>query len=362
MKTALVHDYLTEFGGAERVLAVLHSMFPKAAVFTGIYNQSTINNQQLAINKEQVCAAKGLLSNLGKAATLFLPLVLESFDLRGYDVVISDGTIWSKGVLTSPEQLHIFYCHTPPRFLYNYPSEIDRRDSLIGPLLKPIDHILRLWDYSSAQRPDLIVANSKNTAGRIKKFWGREADAVIYPPVVTTSSSNNTNRSYDGENFYLYVGRLSAYKNVDVAIKACNKLKLPLKVAGTGREEDKLRQIAGPTVEMLGFVSNSELSKLYSNCKAVIFPVSEEDFGIVPVEAMSYGKPVIALRGGGAEETIIQGQTGTFFDHATVESLTRALMDFDTSKYRGEDCVAQAKQFSKENFVQQFRDLVTSHT
>ncbi len=353
MDVALVHDYLTEFGGAERVLAVLKEMYPKAPVFTSFYNQSTIESSQIR-------KVGGVLGKLGKAATCFLPLAFESFDLRGYDVIISDGTIWSKSVLTTPEQLHIFYCHTPPRFLYNYPSEIDRRGSLIGPLLRPIDHLLRLWDFSSAQRPDVIVANSKNTAKRIKKFWGREVDAVIYPPVVTLNKSNTTNGTYDMENFYLYVGRLSAYKNVDVAIRACSKLGLPLKVVGTGREENKLRKLAGPSVEMLGFVSDSELENLYRSCTAVIFPVSEEDFGIVPVEAMSYGKPVIALRGGGAEETVIEGKTGAFFNSPTVESLTSVLEHFDTSKYRSEDCIAEARKFSKDNFMQGFIDLVTA--
>ena len=202
-------------------------------------------------------------------------------DLREYDVVISDGTIWSKGVLTTPEQLHIFYCHTPPRWLYGYPSETDRRRLwYLQPLLKPLDNWLRVWDFESAQRPDYIVANSKTVARRIKKFWRREAK-VIYPPAGLDAAADfptlrvgektlRVSSEIGGdEDYFLVVSRLSAYKNVDLAVEACNRLQLPLVVVGTGREEERLKKIAGPTVKFLKHLKDSELSKVYKHCKVL---------------------------------------------------------------------------------------------
>ncbi len=235
--------------------------------------------------------------------------------------------------------------------------EVSRHDKWYWkPILGPIDHWLRLWDFNAAQRPDFLVANSQVTARRIKKFYGRQA-TVIFPPVDV--GGDRGDRGDKGE-YFLVVARLSRYKNVDLAIEACGRLNLPLKVVGTGKEETALRQAASryPKVEMLGFVSDEELSGLYANCRALISPVSDEEFGIVAVEAMAHGKPVIALRGGGMDETVIDGKTGLFFDQPKVGSLVEVIKRSEDSKFRPADCVRQAQEFSKERFQEEFRKFV----
>ncbi len=410
MKVALVHDYLTEYGGAERVLEALHELYPDAPIYTSLFDEEKLKSPaRLAFGDSK---AGGQISKLdgwdirvsplqkfpfvrwlSKQYTFFYPLVFEHFDLREYDVIISDGTIWSKGVLTTPEQLHIHYCHTPARFLYHYPAESSRRDVwYYRPVVRILDHYLRIWDFESAQRPDFIVANSKNTARRIKKFWRREA-TVIYPPVSVgpqargvsvrsftdasapshsvrgvsplAAAQGSCSLAHDtspapafANNYYLVVSRLSAYKNIDLAIKACNQLNLPLVIVGTGREEERLKAVAGENIKFLGFVKDSELSELYKDCKALIFPVSDEDFGIVPVEAMSFGKPVIALRSDGVGETVVEGKTGVFFNEPTVEALVKAIEQFNHLTINPEDCVQQARKFSKEKFQEQFQKFV----
>ena len=432
MRIALVHDYLTRFGGAERVLAALAEIWPEAEIFTSYYaapTRTTAAGETLRVEKEN---PKGWgMRRLGnystvrtsflqklplnakrlKFATPILPLVFESFDLSGFDVVISSG-YFAKAVLTTPEQLHINYCHTPPRFLYGYSTESRIRESRWGKFVTtPIDHLLRIWDFYSAQRPDYIVANSQTVAARIKKFWGRKA-TVIYPPAAVgrlgsravrqsgnRGSCQTAKLSNCQTDYFLVVSRLEPYKNTNLAVEACNKLGLPLKVVGEGSERKNLEDLATrpfqadpplagepinrvrsasakasagltqtqrvghggrlePTVEFLGQVSDEELARLYVKCRALIFTVQDEDFGITPVEAMSHGKPVIALRSGGVVETVIGGKTGLFFDEPTVDSLSQALQRFETFFYRPEDCLVQARKFSKERFQKEFREFV----
>ena len=370
MKVALVHDYLIEYGGAERTLEAIHELYPDAPIYTSLFDEEKFKVQSSKF-KSAVKSSKlqrlPLVSKFSKTFTFFYPLIFENLDLREYDVIISDGTIWSKGVLTTPEQLFIFYCHTPPRWLWGLPGETDRRRLwYLKPILKPLDNGLRIWDFESAQRPDYIIANSKTVAKRIKKFWRREA-TVIYPPVelgtrhwALGNSDKKDSSAYSlvPNAYFLVVSRLSAYKNVDLAIEACSQLNLPLVVVGAGREEKRLKKLAGPTVKLLKFVKDLELFKLYKNCKALIHSVSDEDFGIAPVEAMSFGKPVIALRSGGVQETVIEGKTGIFFNEPTVESLVEVLCHFDTAQYHSEDCRRQAQKFSKGRFQKELREFV----
>jgi glycosyltransferase involved in cell wall biosynthesis len=357
MKVALVHDYLTEYGGAERVLEVIRELYPNAPVHTSMYNHHKFKDWDIRPSK---ISTLPMASKLTKSFTFFMPLIFENLDLRDFDVIISDGTIWSKGVLTTPEQLHIFYAHTPPRWLWGLSGETDRRRLwFLQPILKPLDNWLRIWDFETAQRPDFIVANSKTTARRIKKFWRREAK-VIYPPVDVKGLTLPKVRPLKDFNhsYFLVVSRLAAYKNIDLAISACNKLKLPLKIVGVGREEERLRKLAGPTVEFLGFVDDDTLAELYQNCRALIHTASSEDFGLAPVEAMAYGKPVIALRSGGVTETVVDGKTGLFFDKPTTESLIKAIERFNNLTIDPDDCRKQAAKFSKERFQKEFRQLV----
>jgi len=360
-RVALVHDFLNQYGGAERVLEAIHEIYPDSTVYTSLYDPIKLPLRMRNWNIKPFRLPK---ISLTKLYTFFYPILFESLDLSGYDLVISSSAGFAKGVITAPGTLHISYIHTPPRFLYHYPTEVNRRKlRFLKPVLDPLDNLLRVWDYSAAQRPDFLVANSRETAKRIRKFYGREA-TVIYPPVnlpqpagKTPGVSSSTPRVKEAGDYFLIVSRLAAYKRIDLAIEACNRLKLPLKIVGTGREERRLRKIAGPTVEFLGFVGDREVAKLYRSCRALIFP-GMEDFGITPVEAMSFGKPVVAFGRGGALETVINGKTGTFFEQETAESLMNVLKSFDPSKYKAKDCIAQAKKFSKERFQQEFKGFV----
>ena len=363
MKVALVHDYLTRFGGGERVLAALTEIWPKAPIFT---SAKIRNTKYEILNTKRTSCLQHLPPFLrtSKLLVSLYPLVFENLDLSDFDVVISSG-YFSKSVLTTPEQLHINYCHTVPRFLYGYPTETRIRGSRLGRfVIAPIDHKLRVWDFYSAQRPDYIVANSRTVAARVKKFWGRSS-TVIYPPVETPPGSDEKLRSYNLQptSYFLVVSRLEPYKNVDIAIKACNKLELPLKVVGEGSERKRLERLAGPTVELLGLVSDEERNRLYAGCQALIFPAQDEDFGIVPVEAMSFGKPVIALRSGGVTETVIENKTGLFFNEPTAESLAEAIQTFNNENHFHTEecrmrCLAQAQNFSKERFKKEFWEFV----
>jgi len=375
------------------VLCAMHEIWPEAPVFTSIYDRSKIKNEKLKMKNWGIRSS--CLDSfpparwLTKYFTFLVPLAFEQFDLSKFDVVISSSANFAKGVITQPYQLHICYCHTPPRFLYHYPTETNRRQHWFwGPILKPLDNYLRIWDYCVAQRVDFFIANSKNVAARIKKFYHKDAK-VIYPPVDIRMSPNKNspnesefirtkNLEYsnsDGLGYYLVVSRLSKYKNVNLAIEASNRLKFPLKIVGVGREEKNLRKIAGPTVEFLGAVSDEELARLYTNCQAVIFSTQDEDFGIVPVEAMSFGKQVIALRSGGVLESVIEGKAGVFFEKPVVESLVEVLRRFDTRRslgrrrsialatereggYQSSDCRKQAEKFSKERFQREIREFV----
>ncbi len=311
-----------------------------------------------------------LVSLFPKHFTFIFPYFFERLNLSAYDLVISVGTIWCKGVKTDPgRQKHIFYCLTPPRFLYGYASETSRRNVwYYRPFTTLIDHWLRIWDFNAAQNPDEIFVISNEVKRRVRKFYRRESK-VIYPPVDVPASparprlANPQGVALQGDRgYFLVVSRLAAYKGIDVAIKACNQLKLPLKIVGTGKEENRLKELSKVTldsaVEFLGFRSDEELAGLYQNCRAVIFPAPDEDFGLVPVEANAHGVPVIAHRSGGVLETMIEGRTAIFYSENTADSLARALQHYVVVKWSKEACVENAQRFSKEKFQKEFRDFV----
>jgi len=363
MKVALVHDFLNQYGGAERVLEAIHELYPYSHVYTSLYEPKSLPLRMKNWDIRPFKLPKVPLLHFLKYYTAFYPLLWEHVDLSDYDLVISSSSTFSKGVLTLPKTLHISYIHTPPRFLYHYARETARRDLFIyKPALALLDNYFRVWDYNAAQRPDFLIANSKEVAGRIRKFYGREA-TVIYPPVELPErvGSHLPDRREETKHtpYFLVVSRLAAYKRIDLAVQAANKLKIPLKIVGTGKEEQRLKRMAGPTVELLGFVSDSKLPIMYANCEAVIFPTNE-DFGIVPLEAMYFGKPVLALAKGGALETVLPGKTGEFFQEETIGSLAEAWEKFDPLKYKASDCRAQAKKFSKERFKKEFAEFVNS--
>jgi glycosyltransferase involved in cell wall biosynthesis len=381
MRVALVHDFLTEYGGAERVLEALHEIWPDAPVYTAFYDPESLGpNKDKFKNWEiRISWAKNLpfFKKLLSPYRIFGPLIFESFDFKNYDLVVSSTNVYfAKSIITGPKTIHICYCHTPPRYLYGYPTAREWKKYLIGRILGEIaNHFLRIWDYWAAQRVDYFVANSKNTRARIKKFYRRDSE-VIYPPVdvkcFARSQSTDyrlqpkrraVDRSQSADSYFLCVSRLARAKRIDLAILAAQRLGLHLKIVGTGREEKNLKQLAESSkqkarVEFLGEVSDEKLISAYQNCQTVIFPAEEEDFGIVPVEAMACGKPVIALRQGGVEESIIEAKTGFFFDDPTPESLTEVLKKFNPKNFRSQDCIVQAQKFSKEEFKNTFKRLV----
>jgi len=280
-----------------------------------------------------------------------MPLAFEQFDFSRYDIVISSSTSAAKGIITRPGTCHISYCNTPTRYLWE-PS-IDRRASDSW-LKRRINHKLRLWDVVAAERVDYFLANSKNVAKRIKKFYRRDSE-VIYPPVdIDYFRSTGKNKKDD---FYLFVGRLIPYKRADLLIEVFNKLGLELRIIGSGSEENKLRAKAKNNIKFLGRTPDKELLENLKSAQAVIFP-SEEDFGIVPVEAMACGTPVIVFGAGGALETVISGKTGEFFRRQTPEALIEVIKNFKPEKYKLKDLRCQAEKFSAEIFRKNFKKTV----
>jgi len=357
MKVALVHDFLVEYGGAERVLEALHEMWPNAPIYTVFYDKtgpgmkrfSSLNIRTAWLQK--LPFARSLLSPF----RLFSLALFESLNLNEFDLVISSSWMYmAKGVITKPESLHLSYLHTPPRFLYGYKTAREWKKYWLGRVVGGLmNHKMRMIDFVASQRPDYLIANSKFTADRIWKFYRRKAQ-VIYPPV----DIRITNKKIHNSGYFLCVSRLARAKRIDLAIKACNQLGYKLWVVGCGREEKYLKSIAGKKIKFLGFVSDEKLAETYRDCQALIFPAEDEDFGIAPVEVMSFGKPVIALRRGGTRESIIERKTGVFFDEPTVASLTKAIKQFNNLKIKPKDCLAQAKKFSKERFKREIKKFV----
>lgn len=357
MKVALVHDYLKEYGGAERVLEALSEIYPEAPIYTSLYLP-----QFLGPHRKKFAGKKIITSFLQKIPLadklispfrLIAPLAFENFDFSEFDVVIvsATGAYNPNLIITKPETLHLCYCHTPPRYLYGLPTARDWKKHWWGRIIgETMNFFLRPIDFASAQRPDFFMANSKNTARRIEKFYRRDS-TVIYPPVEIQKGEGRSVKS-ESKSYFLAGGRLARAKRIDLAIKACNQLKLPLKIFGAdfAGYEEELKKMAGETTEFLGEVSEEKKAELFANCRAYIFPAEEEDFGIAPVEAMAAGRPVIAYRSGGVMESVIEGKTGVFFNEPTVESLLQAIKSFDKLRINPADCRKQAEKFSKERF------------
>jgi len=356
MRVALVHDFLTQYGGAEKVLEAFHEIWPQAPIFTLFYDPKMMGGYFKDCNIK-VSPIQNLPFGAKKYRWYlpFMPSAIERFNLSEFDLVISDCSAYSKGVLTKPGTMHISYLHTPTRYLwsdaYEYIDSLKGAEKLVSKFLSPILTRLRIWDQIAAQRPNYIIANSGFVAQRIKHYYKRDSH-VIYPPV-EISKFSIANKIQD---YYLIISRLCPYKKVDLAIKAFNKLKMPLKIIGTG-EDKSLRKIAGPNIEFLGFVSDKEKAKYLSHCKAFIFP-QEEDFGITPIEAMASGRPVIAYKRGGALETVVDGLTGKFFKNQTTEDLMEAVLKLNLNKIKPEKIREHAEKFSKKQFKKDIKNFV----
>lgn len=364
-KIAFVHDYLLHYGGAEKVLEAMLELYPDSPIYTSIYNPARLS--ETIKSKKIICPKNRLYQKFPKYLSFMMPLVFENFDLREYDIIISDSSAWSKGVLTKPEQLHISYIHTPPRFLYKYSVESTKRSVwYFKPFVKVLDSFLRVWDHAAAQRPNYLIANSEEVRSRIKKFYGRDAQ-VIYPPVeiglnAQSKSAGEKLKEVLDKPYFLIVSRLVAYKNVDLVVEAFNNLETNLLIVGTGGEEEKLKSLAGPNVKFLGKLDEAGKSALIDNCLGVINAVRDEDFGIVPVEAMAHGKPVLAHKSGGHLETVVEGVTGMFFDSLEPDELAQNIKRFEeevrNKKFDSEKIKKLAERFSKKRFQDEMKNFI----
>lgn len=350
MKVALVHDDLMQWGGAERVLVALSEIFPDATIYTSVYNKE---NPLLAKHFKDKKIITSFLQKIPgwkgmyKALLPLYPIAFEQFDFSGYDLVISQTTRFAKSIITKPETKHVCYCHTPPRFLWGFSGE------KVAGFLKGYFRFLRFYDRIASKRVDLWLAGSKNAQQRIEKVY-QSSSRVLYPFVDLERFVNV--ETFEG-GYLLVVSRLNRYKRIDLVIKAAKKIKLPLKIVGSGPEEANLRNLAGEGVEFVGGVDEKTLTDLFSGCKALVV-AGEEDFGLTPLEAQALGKPVVAFSKGGALETVIDGQTGFLFPEQTVESLVLALQNLDKNGYNEKKCRQQAARFSKEAFVVNLQNII----
>jgi glycosyltransferase involved in cell wall biosynthesis len=360
MNIALVHDYLNQYGGAERVLEAFHAMFPQAPVYTSIYAPRLMPAHFRRWKIRTSFMRR--LPYVAKRHQLYMPLypvAFESFDLSSYDVVLSSSSAFAKGVITEPEALHVCYCHSPMRFAWNY------HDYVAGESVPRSAHVLlslvlnyvRLWDEVSSNRVDAFIANSQVVARRIKKRYGRAA-TVINPPVDTRQYAPAEGGGHG--DYFLIVSRLIPYKRIDLAIDTFNDLGLPLKIVGRGRQAAELQARARSNVEFLGPVPDAELKKLYANCKCFIFP-GQEDFGIAPLEAQASGRPVIAYGAGGALETVLPGVTGEFFTEQTAGALSEVVSRFDSRAYDPAQIRRHAEQFDTEVFKRRIADFISEN-
>jgi glycosyltransferase involved in cell wall biosynthesis len=326
LKVALVHDWLVSCGGGERVLYDFHSIFPDAPIYTLVYDPEKAPKWTTDCDIRTTYIQKWPGGkNHHKLLLAFMPKAWESLDLMQYDLVISSCASCCKGVLTRPDAIHICYCHTPIRYVWDrYFEYYAGAGAFKRFFMRRMIHSVRMWDYLAAQRVDNFIANSNFVGKRIQKFYRRDAD-TIYPGVVVTNDPVSEKR----DDFYLVVSRFVSYKRVDLAIEACNQLGRRLVVVGSGgEEEERLRGMAGPSIEFVGRISDDEMRSYYHRAKAFLFP-GIEDFGLTPLEAQEGGAPVIAYGEGGALETVVDGKTGLFFHEQTTEALITCLKHFE---------------------------------
>ena len=362
MKTALVHDHLAQDGGAEKVLQTFLEMYKEAPIFTLLYDKKNAlkHYSDHDIQASIIQKLPGGVSHY-KWYLPLMPLAVEFFDLRPYKLVISDTSSFAKGVITSPDSVHICYCHTPTRYLWSdthqYINEL-KYNKWLKKIISLILTRLRTWDRVAADRVDYFIANSKTVQKRIKKYYRRDSE-VIYPPVET----DKFYISQQVKDYFLIGCRLAPYKRVDLVIEAFKRLggDYKLKVFGSGIDEKRLKKIAHgfSNIEFLGRVDDAKKAKLYSEALAFINP-QEEDFGITPVESMASGRPVIAYRKGGATETVIEGRTGIFFDKQDIDSLSKAISSFTKHAFNPQEIREHALSFSKDRFKREIDEFINS--
>lgn len=368
MQVALIHDHLAQDGGAEKVLKVLAEMFPEAPIFTLLSDKNNVDKyfKNRHIETSIIQKLPGGVSHY-QWYLLFMPMAVEFFDLREYNLVISDTSSFAKGVITAPDCLHICYCHTPTRYLWSdthqYINEL-KYNKWLKKIISLVLNSIRLWDRAAADRVDLFIANSRTVQKRITKYYRRES-VVIYPPVETERFKIADLREQKPQERYFLAGcRLAPYKRIDLVISTFKKLgaDYKLKIFGDGVDLERLRGLAqaAPNIEFLGRITEEEKARLFSEAQAFINP-QEEDFGITVVESMASGRPVIAYRKGGATETIIEGKTGRFFDEQTDESLLEVIKNFSADDFDPTEIRAHASKFSVEHFQKNINQFIAAN-
>jgi glycosyltransferase involved in cell wall biosynthesis len=386
MKIALAHDSFTQLGGAERVVDVLHELFPDAPVFTLVFDpkfKAKYKNWDIRTSGLQT-----LYLSLGKLQYL-LPLIpwgVDNLDFSGFDLVISSSSGFVKNIRVPKNCVHINYCHTPTRFLWSEPDYVDNEVPwIIRPLVKLFLGYMKKWDYNSAQRVTKFIANSKEVQARIKKYYNRESE-IIYPfidtdfwhpmppiPLLSKEGLGEVISDDKNKSYFLLAGRLQAHKKNELIIEIFNELGLPLHVVGTGRQEDYLKSISKPNIKFFGYLSNERLRDEYSGAKALIYP-QLEDFGLMPLEAAACGTATLAYGKGGALETVIPGVTGEFFGvearrgvpsddgmprhAATAGQIKQLILSWNPQKYFADNLRAQAEKFSKEKFKNSIQNFI----
>jgi len=358
MKVALIHDHLAQDGGAEKVLKVFTELFPEAPIYTLLYEKKNADKyfKDKRIETSIIQRLPGGVKHY-KWYMPFMPMAVEFFDLREYDLVISDASAFAKGVITLPETFHICYCHTPTRYLWDYTHQYINElnyNKYFKKIISLVLNYIRIWDQHASGRVDKFIANSISVKKRIAKYYRRGA-VVIYPPVDLGLFSI----SKDLGDYFLIGGRLAPYKRVDIVIEAFLKLDYKLKIFGDGVDMKRLEKIAGDSknIEFLGRIDDEAKARLYSRCRAFINP-QYEDFGITAVEAMASGRPVIAYRRGGAVETIKENITGVFFDDQTPAGIMKAISDFEKISFNPEEIKQRTKQFSTERFKEEIKKYI----
>ncbi|MDD5055827.1 MAG: glycosyltransferase [Candidatus Peribacteraceae bacterium] len=380
MKIALVHELLTMRGGAERVLRILADMFPDAPIFTLLYDEKKLGDwfPRDRVHPSSIQPKPSIFNFQFSIFNSFnhhlylnrFPAAVEAWDFSAFDLVISSSSAFAHGIIANGKPKHLCYVQSPARYLWDRTHDVvdQAAKGLLGPLkrryLERAFHTLRIWDSETADRPDMLLAASKTVERRIELYWRRQSD-VLYPPIddgwleptIRERANHSMREQMEHPDYFLLVSTLARYKRIDLTIEACNRLKCRLKIVGEGPDRKRLEKLAGPTIEFYGYCTGDHLIDLLSNARATLFP-GDEDFGLVPLESMACGTPVIAYRSGGALETIIEHETGEFFDEATPESLQFVLQNFDQNKYSRDACITQAKKFSREKFEAGIRDAI----
>jgi glycosyltransferase involved in cell wall biosynthesis len=356
MKIALVHDYLVQYGGAERVLECFTELFPHAPIYTLVYNKDLMHGK-FSDKKIRTSFIQNFpfAKRHHRIFPHIMPVAIEQFNFSAYDVVLSDSSSYAKGIITGPETLHVCYMHTPMRYAWDDCQKYTHDfyfPAFIKKLIPLFMNYVRIWDRVSADRVDRIIANSNFVAKRIKKYYKKDS-TVIYPPV----NVDNFYISQNQDNYFLMVGRLIAYKRFDIAIEAFNKLGLPLKIIGRGPELKRLKKMARSNIEFLGRVPDKKLADYYSKCQAFIFP-QEEDFGIVAIEAMASGRPIVAYHGGDIPEHMEEGKMGVFFKKQTAGDLAKAVKKLQSMSFSPMYIREKSLKFDKKVFKDRIKDYI----